>query len=102
MDRRLDHVGRVLGADHNVAELTRPGRRPGAVDREREHVRRLVETAVVAVELADPALADELHREMAVADPDGGEGRLDRRAQVDGDVVEVERQLELVRSAYSP
>ena len=39
---------------------------------------------------------------MAVADPDGGEGRLDRRAQVDGDVVEVERQLELVRSAYSP
>ena len=28
MDRRLDQVGRVLGADHDVAELARPGAGP--------------------------------------------------------------------------
>ena len=54
VDRRLGQVGGVLGADHHVAQLARAGDRSGPVDREREHVGRLVEPAVLAVELADP------------------------------------------------
>ena len=47
----------------------------GSVEREREDVGRLVPIAVLAVELADPLLADELDREVAVGDA----GRLERR-----------------------
>ena len=54
-------------ADHHVAELAGPGARAGAVDREREDVGRPVAVAVLAVELADPLLADELDREVPVA-----------------------------------
>ena len=42
VDDGLDQVLGVLGADHDVAELARPGGGAGLVDREREHVGGLV------------------------------------------------------------
>ena len=50
VDDRLAQVLGVLRADHDVAELARPGRRAALVDREGEHVGRLVAAAVLAVE----------------------------------------------------
>jgi hypothetical protein len=57
----------VLGADDDVAQLARAGRRACAVDREREHVGGLVEVAVLAVEALDLRSGDEGDREVAVA-----------------------------------
>ena len=92
MDGGLGHVGAVLGADRDVAELARAGGRAGAVDREGEHVGRRVLAAVLAVELADPLGVDELDREVAVVDAGRGERRRDRLAQLRGHVGEVDRQ----------
>ena len=58
--RGLGQIGGVLRADDDVAELARAGAQPGTVDREREHVGRLVLTAVLAVELVDALGVDEL------------------------------------------
>ena len=90
VDRRLDHVLGVLGADEDVAELARARRRAAAVDREAEHVGGLVAVAVLAVELADPLLAHELEREVAVGDPGRVERRTHRLVQLGGDVGEVD------------
>ena len=49
--------------------------------------------AVLAVELADPVLVDELDREVAVVDPGRAERRLHRRAQLGRDVEQVDGQL---------
>jgi hypothetical protein len=73
---RLDQVVRVLGADDHVAKLARSGDRPGLVDWERQHVGRAVLAAVLAIELADALLVDQLDRQVAVADADGRERRL--------------------------
>ena len=78
---RLCQVGGVLGADHHVAELARAGGRSRAVDREREHVGRLVTLPVVAVELSDLVLPDESNRQVTVLYTGGGESRLDRPPQ---------------------
>ena len=86
------HVAAVLGADRDVAELARAGDRPAFVDREGEDVGRLVHPAVLAVQLLDPPGVDDLDREVAVADPGGGERGGDRRAQILGDVGEVDGQ----------
>jgi hypothetical protein len=75
---RLDQVVRVLGADDHVAELARPGDRPVLVDRERQHVGHAVLAAVFAVQLADALLADQLDRQVAVADAGGRQRRLGR------------------------
>ena len=67
VDDGLDQVLRVLGADHDVAELTRAGDRV-LVDGKRQDVRRRVLAAMVAVQLADALLVDQLDREVTVAD----------------------------------
>ena len=90
MDGRLGEVVGVLGADDDVAELARAGRRAGAVDREREHVGGLVAAAVVAVELADPLRVDELDREVAVVDPGRARAPPRPRRAARRDVGEVE------------
>jgi hypothetical protein len=64
----LAEVHGVLGADHDVAELARPGRGAVAVHRERQHVGGLVDLAMLAIELADPLGVDELDRDVAVLD----------------------------------
>ena len=92
VDGGLGHVAAVLGADRDVAELARAGDRAGAVDREGEHVGRLVLAAVLAVELADPLRVDDLDRQVAVLHPGRRERRLDRPAQLLRDVAEVEAQ----------
>ena len=84
------HVDAVLGADRDVAELARAGRGAEFVDREGEHVGRGVLAAVVAVQLLDPRGVDDLHREMTVVDPDRGERRGDRLAQLGGHVRQVD------------
>jgi hypothetical protein len=71
----------VLGADHDVTELARARDRAVLVDREREHVGRLILAAVVAVELADPVLVHDLDRQVAVVDAGGLERRLGRAAE---------------------
>src|SRR5687767_13719560 len=63
---RLDQVGGVVRTDYDVASLARPRRGARPVDREREDVGRLVLAAVVAVELADALLLDELDRQVPV------------------------------------
>ena len=68
-----------------------PGGRAAFVDREGEHVGRLVPAAVLAVELADPRLVDDLDREVAVGDPRRFESRLDRPAQLLGNA-QLQRQ----------
>ena len=62
------HVDAVLGADRDVAELTRAGGGAEFIDREGEHVGRHVLAAVVAVQLLDPGRVDDLHREVAIVD----------------------------------
>jgi hypothetical protein len=63
----LGQVLGLLGTDHDVAELARPGRRPVAVDRERQHVGWAVAVAVVAIELVDLGLADEGDRQVQLS-----------------------------------
>lgn len=71
MDDRFRDVGGVLGADHDVAELARPVRMTGTVDRERKDVGRGVAVAVVAVERANLLSVDERDREVSVLDTAG-------------------------------
>src|SRR5579862_509546 len=86
VDDRLAQVGRVLRADHDVAELARPHRRRVvAINREREDVGGLVDRAVAPVELPDPRLADELDRDMAVEHARAGEGER-------GELLDLERR----------
>src|SRR5688500_8686779 len=72
VDRGLADVARLRGADDDVAELPRAGAL-ALVDREREHVGRLVAAAVLTIQLADVLLADELDREVAITDAGGRE-----------------------------
>jgi hypothetical protein len=69
----LGEVLGVLRADHDIAELARPSGRAGLVDREGQDVGGAVAPPVLAVQLADASLSDELDREMPVVDPGGGE-----------------------------
>jgi hypothetical protein len=69
----LREIARVLGADHDVAELARPGRDSAVVDRKRQDVGGPVDPAVLAVERADPILVDERDGEMALLDSGCGE-----------------------------
>src|SRR5438477_7386087 len=57
-----------LGADHDVAERARHalGKLLAAVDREREHVRHLVELEMLALERAHLVLTDEGDSQLAV------------------------------------
>ena len=75
MDGCLLEVGRVLGADHDIAQLARPGDGLGAVDREGQHVGRRIDAAVVAIQLADPYGVDKLDGQVPVLDS----ARLQRR-----------------------
>jgi hypothetical protein len=83
----LAQVLGALRADRDVADLSRPLGRAGAVNREREDVGGLVEAAVLAVQLADALLRDELDRDVPVVDPARGERQ---RAQL-GDVLPGQR-----------
>jgi hypothetical protein len=83
----LAQVLGALRADRDVADLARPLGRAGAVDREREDVGGLVAAAVLAVQLADPLLGDELDGDVPVVDPARGERQ---RAQL-GDVLPGQR-----------
>jgi hypothetical protein len=78
---RLDLIRGVLGADDDVAQLARPGRGARLVDREREDVGRLVLAAMVAVELADPCLADQLDGQVS-GQAGGGQRRLRGAAEL--------------------
>src|SRR5215210_5860711 len=68
---RADH----LGTQHHVAELTGHGGRKllAAVDREREHIRRLVDSEVVSLQRPDLAGSDERKAEIARVDALGRE-----------------------------
>ena len=81
VDGRLDEVRGVLGTDHDVAELARAGSATGRVDREREDVGGLVLAPVVAVQIADPRLADQLDREVPLQ-PGRRKRRLGRAPQL--------------------
>ena len=63
----------MLDADHDVAELPRPDLGAVEVDREREHVGRALDPAVLGVQRRDPLGVDELDREVAVLDARRGE-----------------------------
>ena len=69
MNRGLDDVLGVLGADHHVAELTRAGGGPGPVHRKGEDVGGRVAAAVLAVERANLILAHERDGNVALIDP---------------------------------
>jgi hypothetical protein len=90
MHRGLGHVGAVLGADRDVAELTRSGGGAGAVDREGEDVGWRVLATVLAVELADALGVDQLDGEMALLDVRGGERRQRDGTQLLGSADEVQ------------
>lgn len=81
VDDRLDEILGVLRADHDVAELARPGHCAVLVDRERQDVGRRVLAAMVAVQRADPLLVDQRDREMPVGDAGRGQGRLGGAAE---------------------
>jgi hypothetical protein len=106
VDDGLDHVRRELGADDHVAQLARAHNRPVFVDRERQDVGRLVLAAVVAVQLADAVLADELDRQVTVGDACGRQGGLGRAPEapivcLDLDQREARRSSGACRSEYS-
>src|SRR5688500_1157270 len=104
VDGGLRQIVRVLRADDHVAQLARTGNRLGAVHGEREHVGGFVAVAVLAVELANPALADELDGDVAVVHPGRDQGQARGLTQVLRHVGQVERQLSSAsaRSAYWP
>src|SRR5579875_1622633 len=70
---RLAHVGGLLRADDDVAELARAGNLAVLVDPEGQHVGRLIFAAVLAVERPDALAADERDRKMAAAEPRRGQ-----------------------------
>jgi hypothetical protein len=78
VDDGLDEVLGVVRADDDIAELAWPRRRPILVDRERQDVGRLVLAAVVAVQLLDALLVDQLDRQVAIGYAGGLESRLRR------------------------
>jgi hypothetical protein len=73
VDDRLCEVASVLGTDHDVAELARPGGEPALVYRKRQHVGGPVDPAVLAVERANPIVVDERDGEMPLLDPGRGQ-----------------------------
>ena len=75
VDDRLAQVRGVLGADDDVAQLARAGRRGAvAVDREREHVGRAASLPRCSrLSSRDPLGVDELDRDVAVVDAGRGE-----------------------------
>ncbi len=106
VDRRPAQIGGLLGADDDVTELARAGDPLDAVDREREHVGRLVAAAVLAVQLADPVRRDQLDREVPLEHTRRAQGGPGRRPQLPGNVRQVQGRrgqafLRLSRS-YSP
>ena len=106
VDRRPIEIDRVLGADDDVPELAWAGDPLGPVDREGQHVGRLVATPMLAVQLADPFRRHELHGEMPFDHPRRPQGSLGRRSQPPGNVRQVQGRrgqafLRLSRS-YSP
>jgi hypothetical protein len=78
VDDRFDHVSGVLGADDDVAQLARPRDRLVLVDRERQHVGRLILAAVLAVQRADALLSHQLDGQVAVLDAGRRQRRLGR------------------------
>ena len=74
-ERRAPGVADDLRAEDDVAELAgnAGGERVAAVDREREHVGRLVDAQVLALQRAALVRADERDPELAVLDPLGCE-----------------------------
>ena len=79
----LGHVGGVLAANHDVAQLARPGRvGPSAVDGKREHVGGSVAPAVVAVQRSHLVLIHERDRHMPVPHSDRCQRRPGRTAHI--------------------
>ena len=66
MDRRLPEIVRLLRADDDVAELPRPGRGRGAIDREGECVGRAVNAPVQPVQLANALRVHQLDGDVPV------------------------------------
>ena len=86
-ERRAPRLADDLWAQHDVAERARHavGQLVAAVDREREHVGRLVDPEVLALQHADLVGPDEREPELAVLDPLGPQyaaSQLDRGALV--------------------
>src|SRR5439155_17401674 len=104
VDRSRRQVLGVLGTDDHVAKLARARDSAGPVDREREHVRGRVPAPVFAIQLPDPALVDQLDREMAVPHARRMQGGLGDGAKLRGYVREVEGQVPALSSRfeYSP
>jgi hypothetical protein len=71
VDDRLAHIRCVRRTDDHVAQLVRPRGDIRAVDRERQHVRRLRLGSVSRVQLGHPPLIDELDRHVALVDTGG-------------------------------
>ena len=89
-ERRAPRVADDVRAEHDVAERARDAGRHlvAAVEREREHVRRLVDAEVLALQRADFLGRDELEAELTVVDPFG----MQHRAETVMLVVEVENR----------
>ena len=66
----------MLGADHDVAELTGAVGIARPIHREREHVGERVQAAVLSVEPADLLLVDQRQGQVPVAHPSGFQRRL--------------------------
>jgi hypothetical protein len=87
-----DRLGEILGvlrADHDVSELARTAGGAAFVDREGQHVRGQVATAVLAIEPADAVLVDELDRQVAFVDSGRGKRGERRSPQLLGRVDEL-------------
>jgi hypothetical protein len=76
VDDGAHEIGASRRTDHDVAELARAGGGSALVDRKGEDVRRLVARAMLAVQLADPFLLDELDCEVALGYARGAQRRL--------------------------
>ncbi len=92
--RRAPRLTDDRGAEHDVAERARQAFRQlvAAVDREREHVGRLVDPEMLALQLAHLLRPDEREPELPVLDslsPQHRTRELDGRALVDLDTASV-------------
>jgi hypothetical protein len=98
VDRSFPDILAALGADDDVTELARAGNVAGTVERKCEHIGGAIATPVLAVQLPNPLLPDDLHRQVALVHSGGVECGRDRLAELHRDVREVRGQLELWRS----
>ena len=102
VNRRLGEVDRVLRADDDVAQFARPRDLPAvlSIGNDRTSVGSSL-AAMLAVQLADPPLVHQLHREVAVLDARGGEHGQRSGDELVRHVRMVDQSPERVRSACS-